>query len=137
MNKSKLREIHDRISGKPYLHVLETNPYGIPERLEEYDPNMFICFNSLLQEYQVHSLGNKEKNTFALSVPWKELDSRILDYVASRDQNKRPLKEIIREIDRRNEEREERNIRHRRSELNAIARETRTIFKRFADERGL
>lgn len=133
MKLTKLNEIHDRLQGKSFLFLVETSIYHIPERLEEYDPNMFICFNSLIQEYEVHSLRNKG-DTHALSIPWAELDQRTLDFVADRDQNRRPLKDIIREIDKRNEEREKRREKYRRSEINSIAREVRPIFKRFAEE---
>jgi hypothetical protein len=137
MNRIKLNEITDRLEGKPYLSLVETSVLKIPERLEEYDPNMFICFNSIIQEYAVHSLRNREGNTHALSIPWPELDHRVLDFVAMRDQNRRPLKEILREIDQHNEAIDIRKDKQRHNDLNAIAREVRPVFKRFAEERGI
>ena len=118
-----------------YLSLVETSVLKrIPERLEEYDPNMFICYNSLIPEYQVHSLRNREGNTFALSIPWPDLDQRTLELVSRRDQNRRPLKDIVREIDEHNEAIDKAKDRKRSNDLNAIARETRSVFKRFAEE---
>jgi len=134
MNGTKQNEITDRLRGKHYLSLVETSVLKIPERLEEYDPNMFICYNSLIPEYQVHSLRNREGNTFALSIPWPDLDQRTLELVSRRDQNRRPLKDIVREIDEHNEAIDKAKDRKRSNDLNAIARETRSVFKRFAEE---
>lgn len=136
LNSSKLTDIEARIYDKPYLHLAETSVLSIPERLEQYDPNMFICFNCLLQEYEVHSLRNRG-DTHSLSIPWPDLDQRTLDLVARRDLNRRPLRAIIKEIDDHNDAIERDRQRQRSRDLNAIAREVRPIFRDFAEEKGL
>lgn len=131
MNWLKRAEIEDRISGKSYLRVIETSALSIPERLHEYDPNMFICFNYLNNEFEVHSLRNRERNTFALSVPFPELDHNLLDLVAMRDQNRRPLKEILREIEQKNEAIDRARERNRDDELHMIAKDSANrLFKK-------
>ena len=133
MKRIKINEIDNRVHGKPYLFLVETSVNKIPEAIEEYDPAMFICFNVLRQEYEVHSLSNRG-DTHAMSIPWDTLDQRVIELVWRRDQKKHSLKEIIRDIDRHNEEIEERRQRDRRNELNAIARDQRGVFKKFAEE---
>ena len=136
MKRKKLNEITDRLRDKPYLSLVETSVCKIPEALEQYDPAMFICFNNIAQKYTVHSLVNKG-DTHCLSIPWEELDQRTLELVAQRDQNRRPLKEIIREIDEYNQAIDDARDRKRRNDINSIARDQRGVFKRFAEERGI
>lgn len=133
MKRTKINEIEQRLHGKPYLFLVETSVNKIPEAIEEYDPAMFICFNSLNQAYEIHSLSNRG-DTHAMSIPWETLDQRVINLVWRRDQKKHSLKDIIRDIDRHNDEIEERRQRQRRSDINAAARETRSVFKRFAEE---
>lgn len=126
-------ERYERLRGKPHLLILDTSVLKIPERLAEYDPNMFICRNLTRGAFEVHSLRN-QGDTHALDIPWNKLDGRTLELVAERDQNRRPWKDIIRDIDRRNELREERNKRQRKNEIHAMAGEMRPYFKKLARE---
>lgn len=131
MNWLKRAEIEDRIRGKSYLRVIETSAQRIPERLHEYDPKMFICYNSLLGEYEVHSLRNREGDTFALSIPYRTLDTRLLDLVARRDQNRRPLKAILREIEEHNAAIDRAKEKRRQDELHMIAKDSANrLFKK-------
>lgn len=126
-------EIKRRLWGKHYLRVLETSAYQIPERLYEYDPDLFVVFNIRSQKYEIHSLANKG-NTHCVTVPWDQLDVRAIELFAKGDQRRRSFKEIIREIDEYNEKLERRHEKYRRDELNAMAREVRPVFKRLAEE---
>ena len=131
MKQLKRAEVNDRIRDKPYLEVIETSVNGIPERLAEYDPVMFICYNSLLNEYEVHSLRNREGNPFTLSVPYPSLDVRLLNLVARRDQNRRPLKAILHEIERHNAAIGRAKERQRQDELHCIAKDSANrLFKK-------
>jgi len=134
MNRTKINEIFDRIRPKQYLTLVETSVCKIPEAIEKYDPSMFICFNYKSQQYEVHSLRNLGFDTKAMSIPWDELDQRTLELVAQRDQNRRPLKEIIKEIDDYNQAIEDARERQRANDINSIARDQRGVFKRFAEE---
>lgn len=126
-------EIESRLCGKYHLIVLESSLLHIPERLLEYDSDLFIIFNTKTQKFEVHSLAN-QGNTHCLTVPYEELDDRAINMFAKYDQRRRSFKAIIREIDRENEVMGKREAKNRRSELNAMAREVRPAFKKLAEE---
>jgi hypothetical protein len=131
MKLAKLNEIRERLTGKRWLEVMETNVFNIPERVAEYDPNMFVCYNRALGEYEVHSLRNRDDNTHCLSVPWAELDDRTLKLIAARDLNRRYLKDIVREIDERNAKIETDRDARRRDEWGQVAKDTANMaFRR-------
>jgi methionine salvage enolase-phosphatase E1 len=76
-------------------------------------------------------IRNRERNTFALSVPFPELDHNLLDLVAMRDQNRRPLKEILREIEQKNEAIDRAKEKRRQDELHMIAKDSANrLFKK-------
>ena len=131
MKTAKLNEIYDRL--KSYCKLITTSVTRIPERLEEIDSNLFVCFNIKTQRYEVHSLANRG-STFCFSVPYDELDNRVIEIFRRSNIRERNVKEIIRELDRENEERERRNMAHRKSEANAWARDYRSMFKKLAEE---
>jgi hypothetical protein len=134
MRKSERKEeIRRQLWNKPHLKVMESNVLHIPERLYEYDPDLFVVFNIRSQKYEIHSLANKG-NTHCVTVPWNQLDVRAIELFAKGDQRRRSFKEIIREIDEYNEKLERRHEKYRRDELNAMAREVRPVFKRLAEE---
>lgn len=119
---------------KPYLRLLGSSLFYIPERVSEYDENLFVVHNLRRDRYEVHSLANKG-DTFALHFPYKgEPDARLLTIIYQNDLRHKSLKQIVYEIDRHNEELEKRNENYRRSEINAWAKETRNLFKKFAEE---
>jgi hypothetical protein len=133
MKRSKLNEITYRLQGKPFLMLVETSANSVPEAIDEYDPNMFICFNRLNHSYEVHSLANKG-DTHTMSIPWETLDQRVIELVWRKDQKKHSLKSIIADMERHNREIDERRDRNRKNEIYSIASETRTVFKRYAEE---
>ena len=101
--------------------------------LEEIDFNLFVCLNTITQNFEVHSLANRG-STYCFAVPYNELDSRIIEIFQRSNLKTRNVKEIIRQMDRENEELELRREKHRRSETNAWAREYRSMFKKAAEE---
>ena len=133
VKQSKLNEIHDRLQGKSFLFALESNIYDIPKRLEEIDSDLFVCFNSKTQRFEVHSLANRG-TTYCFSVPYDELDVRTIEVFRRSNLKTRSIKEIIWEMDRENELRERRNEARRRSEINAWGKEYRSEFKKIANE---
>lgn len=149
MKLSPEREVRIR----PHLLLVLSSVYQIPERLREYDPNLFVVLNTVrniekaegvpVSErtpfppgaipkwgawYEIHSLAHKG-NTFAMAVPYGELDARILRDVWSGDLRMRG-KRIFREIDEHNERVEALNRRALRTQAEAIARE---LHRPFAD----
>lgn len=131
LNRRKRDEIHDR--KRQYCILVETSITRIPERLEEIDSNLFVCLNTRTQNFEVHSLANRE-STYCFSVPYNELDSRVIEVFQRSNLKTRNAKEIIWQMDRENEELERRRENHRRSETNAWAREYRSMFKKAAEE---
>lgn len=65
---------------KPWLHIVENDTLGIGERLRKIESGYFIVFNTQTNMFEVHSADNRGPNTFAFVVPFKQLDSRTLDY---------------------------------------------------------
>ncbi len=114
-------EIRYRLQDKPYLRPVYTNVYFIPERLRRIDPNLFVVFNRKTQWYEIHSLANKG-DTFALLVPFSELDGRCEEHVKKFDL-KRHGKQIFQHIEDQNEKKER-----------AIQRERSNYARNLADE---
>lgn len=133
MKARKLNHIHDRLRGKPHLKLIETNVVKIPERLEQYDSNLFLVFNAKKQQYEVHSLANRG-STYCITVPYEDLDYRTIELFAKGNIRTRGIKAIIREMDMHNETIEKRREKHRKSNINAMAREMRPVFKKMAEE---
>lgn len=84
MKTAKRDKIEIRLSSKPFLHLIERNVYDIPERIEEYDEDMFVVFNAIRQTYELHSL-QYPGDTFQLTFPHSELDIRAIRHVWKND----------------------------------------------------
>jgi len=131
LKRIKMHQIIERI--KPWRHIVETSVTRVPERLEQIDSNLFVCFNTKTQRFELHSLDNKTDTT-CFSVPYDTLDDRIIEIFCRSNIRTRGIREIIREIDQENEERERRLEARRRSYINSWGREYRSVFKKAADE---
>lgn len=122
--------IYDRLRGKPHLLPLQSNVFAIPERIEEYDPALFIVLNTRTQRYEVHSLANRG-NTYCFAVGFNQIDSRILHTI--RESNIRVRgREIFDEIDRHNEKIEKRRERQWENERRARIEEMKPTFAKVA-----
>lgn len=79
---------------------INADTYFISERLKEIDENYVIKYNTNTKKYEIHNLSQLE-NTYALTLPYNELDERTINYVQkTRIEN---IDEIIHEIDKLNE----------------------------------
>lgn len=73
--------------------------YGISWRIRGIDPDYRIWYSYRKRRYEIHHLGQKG-GTYALTVPYRELDERTLRLVRrTRAEN---AAEFIRETERRN-----------------------------------
>ncbi len=126
-------QIRDRLAGRPHLHPVYSNVYSIPERLKQYDPNIFVVWNAKRLRYEVHSLANVG-DTFGLAVPFDDLDARIEEFVWRNDARRRGIQKLMKEVDEKNAELERQNERQRSNDLNAMAREMRPHFRKAAWE---
>lgn len=126
-------EIAKRISDKPWLTHIHDSVHEVPQRLEEYDKDLFVVWNCRDQQYEIHSLANIG-NTFGLGVPFGTLDARIVESVKRYDARVRGADKIIKEMDEANDRLTEKKMKDRKSELNDIAREMAPAFKKLAWE---
>ncbi len=127
MRQDYKRRIHERLRGKPHLLPLFSNVHRIPERLREYDPSIFVVFNSKKQKYEVHSLKNIG-NTFAYIIPYRELDARAIEFYHMTNLRTRGEK-IFREIEENNEKVAKQNERAKNNEREAILKDI--VYPRF------
>jgi len=82
------------------IHI-KSNVFNIPERLKEIDKSYFVLYDNISGKYEVHSTENKDGNTFCLTLPFNELDSRAIEHVRkTRVENSKKLWE---EMKRNNE----------------------------------
>lgn len=128
-----IEDKYRRLVGLPHLLLEFTSICKIPERLEEYDPNFFMVFNCVSQKHEIHCLGNIG-NTYCFTVPFEEIDSRILDMVEKNDLKKKRLKDIIHDMDKHNDALERRMAEKRRQEVKEFALDNRSVFKKLAEE---
>ena len=73
--------------------------YDIARRLREIDPDYRVWYSYRKHKYEIHNVGQRG-DTYALTVPYGELDERTLRLVRrTRAEN---AAEFIREIERKN-----------------------------------
>ncbi len=124
--------IRDRLQGKPHLQPVFSSVYFIPERLREYDADLFVVRNSKKQRFEVHSLANIG-DTYGLTVPYPELDARTITLVQKNNLAAHG-RTIFREIDQHNERLARSLERARQNELRALAEEVKPAFAKVAWE---
>lgn len=124
--------IKDRLHGRPHLIPVFTNVCHIPERLYEADPTSFFVWNTAEQRYEVHCLDNKG-DSYSMTVPYRELDVRILERIRRSDLRVRGL-DIYREMDEINERLDTSAQRARQNELLGQCEEMTPYFRKVAWE---
>ena len=78
---------------------IEKDLFSIADRLKEIDNGYFILFNTVKNCFEVHN-EKQGKNTYALTVPYSELDSRTVTLVKST--RREYADNILNEIERSN-----------------------------------
>ena len=132
-SNSKIAEINYRLSGKPWLNPLYTSVLKIPEQVNDVDPDYFVVRNEMTSNFEIHSLGNKCDDTVCIILPYRELDFRAV-VVTRRNNLKTRGKRIFQEIDEQNQELEASKEKQFKNDINAVARETKSTFAKFAWE---
>lgn len=126
-------DVYERLQGKYHLQpIFSGGCYDMTRRLREYDPDLFIVWNSRRKKYEVHSL-NHRPHTYACDVPDNRLDARIEEEIRRGDIRVRGGK-VFREIEEHNERLEKSNDRQRRNDLLAVAEEMHPYFRRLGWE---
>lgn len=130
MKERKRLEVLHRLKDRPFSHLVETNVYDIPKRIEEYDADMFVVFNSLKQKYELHSL-QYPGDTFQTTFPFNELDARALRHVWENDLSVHG-KEIFKRIERDESKAKKDKDRDMKNWIQAVASETKSMFAKDA-----
>lgn len=121
-------EVRERLQGKRHLQpIFSGGNYDMDRRLRDYDPGMFIVWNSKRQQYEVHTLSNRG-NTFAVPVPDNRLDARLEEKVRRGDIRTRGMAPF-REIEEHNERLERSKEQSRKNDLKGIAEEMHPYFR--------
>lgn len=85
---------------------INTNVFNIVKRIKQINENFFVCFNLTTKKYEIHNKSNK--NTFCYTVPFNQLDYRVLPYLIKN--LKKSAKEIFLEIEENNQKIEKQNV---------------------------
>jgi len=125
-------QIYHALKGKPWLKVLETSVYQIPERVRERYGSMFIVYNLWKERYEAHTLDNSGPDTFAFPIPLDQLDCRVLTIARRNDVYRRGAKEIHREMEEHNEKLRKRKEKYRRDDIRQFAKHIRPAVKKIA-----
>jgi len=126
-------EVYERLQGKRHLQpVFSGGCYDMTRRLREYDPALFIVWNSRRRKYEVHSL-NHRPFTYACDVPDNRLDARLEEVIRRGDIRVRGGK-VFKEADEHNERLEKSMERSRRNYLLGLAEEMHPYFRRLGWE---
>lgn len=62
------------------LSPVLTNATFIPERLRELDRGYFVMYNRQTGQYELHHDGFGEENSLQCVFPYRQLDSRAVEY---------------------------------------------------------
>ena len=90
--------------------VIKGDLFGIADRLKEIDPSYFIVYSYKKGRFEVHSSAQRG-SSFALAVPYSELDERTVRLVRQTRSERR--EKLFEETERENEKlraREKRKI---------------------------
>jgi hypothetical protein len=130
MKENKRQEIMHRLRFKPFLHMVEQSVYDIPKRVEEYDTDMFVVFNSIKQKYELHSI-QYPGDTFQTTIPFNDLDVRALRHLWENDLAVHG-KDIFRRIERDEADFKRAKDRDFKNWAQAVASETKSMFAKDA-----
>ncbi len=130
MKKKKRDDILHRLRNSHHLHLVEQSVYDIPRLLEEYDPDMFVVFNSRKQKYELHSI-QYGGDTFQTTFQYDDLDVRALRHVWENDLAVHG-KEIFRRLEMDEEKQKKSKEREFKNWVQGVASETKSMFSKDA-----
>lgn len=81
---------------------IESDVFDICERIKKIDENYFVLFNLNSNKFEIHN--SKLKNSYCLTIPYGQLDSRTIELLHSTDI--RNYDKIIKNLDTENEKNE-------------------------------
>lgn len=130
MKQKKLAEVNYRLKDRHFLYLIEESVHDIPKRVEEYDEDMFVVFNSLKQKYEIHSIQYPGE-TFQMTIPYNELDVRTLQHLWENDLSVHG-KNIFRKIERDEAKMKKDKDREFKNWVQGVASETKSMFAKDA-----
>lgn len=101
---------------------IDSDVFNISNRLKEIDSGYFVMYNLSSKKFEIHN--NNQKNTYCLTIPYGQLDTRTIDFV-----NKTSIRnydKIIKNLDKNNANIEKNNL-NKAKEINDY--KIREIFK--------
>jgi hypothetical protein len=125
MNETFKAEVRYKIRHKPRLIPVFTSSHSIPERVYEYNPRLFLCYNCVKERFEVHNLDQLE--SYCADLPYKALDARTVRWIWQNDLRMHG-KEIFRQLERHEETMEKRKQREWHNWVEDVAKETRSMF---------
>jgi hypothetical protein len=106
--------ISERLQAPRFRHlqpVFSGGNYDMLRRLQEYDPDLFVVWNSRRKKLEIHSLKHRPF-TYACDVPNNRLDARLEEEIRRGDIRVRGGK-VFKEIEEHNERLEKSRERQR------------------------
>lgn len=131
MNADFETNVRRAVASRPRLTPVFGSALHIPERIYEYDPDLFLCHNCVTGRFEIHSLGQQSIDTFCAELPFKALDSRTLYWVWENDVRVHG-KAIIERIDRSEADFQKSKDREFRNWVEAVGKETQSLFAKDA-----
>lgn len=114
------------------LIPLYDSVYDVPQRVNAYNPDLFVVFNPRSQYYEIHSLEHDGYlPSLQCGLPYKNLDARTERYIRQNDIRVRG-QEIFNEIERDEERKQKREDRERKNMIRDLASETQSLFAKDA-----
>lgn len=123
------KAVREKVEYRPRLIPVFTSDQNIPERLREYNENLFMCFNRHEQRFEIHSL--EQSDSYCTTIPYKDLDARTIRWVWQNDIRVHG-KEIFRRLEREEDQREKAKKRDYSNWVRDVASETQTMFAKDA-----
>lgn len=113
-----------------HLKPLFTSMHHIPERVYEYNSNLFVVFNTQDQKYEIHSIEQGPgANSRQCQLEYDELDVRTLHFIWENDLRVHGWA-IFDRIEKSEQDAKARKNKQFRNDTNAWARETQSLFAR-------
>lgn len=123
------RQVLEKVEHRPRLIPLFDHTFNIPQRLYEYDTNLFVCFNRHTQRYEIHSL--EQEDSYCTTLPYKDLDARALRWVWKNDIRMHG-KAIFNRIEKSEEDFKKRKDREFKNWVQDVGSETQSLFAKDA-----
>jgi hypothetical protein len=127
MNKEA---ILDAVRHRPRLSPIFGSTHNIPERVAEYNPDLFLCHNVVTDRIEVHSLANSG-DTFCANLPYKSLDARTIRWIWENDIRVHG-KNIFKRIEASEQAYERMKQREYKNWIEDVGKETQSLFAKDA-----